>query len=581
MKTLEDGRVEIDGYQFEKFDLVRLLNTVFQLEEPTRFAVFTDLKDVSKFKGLAYLDEEGYVSQKHAYRTLVKGIENNLDALKATGVDFFGYTETGGSNLDLPDTVMTPEGAQVPLREALEGHGIVLYMGTWSATAPITKLAKEMGFRGATMHGTNDRILASGLAVDYNEVSARAERMRQAITGAESLTLHWHVAGKDVELKIGAKGREMQKSHGLVSDIGDVANLPAGEVYYIPQDANGLLPQKFEDEQETIAIFAVKDRAITGVHEFVRGDEKLVQEYLKVIEEDPNAGQITELGIGTQNLPWAYADIQDEKILGTAHVATGAQRPPRRRHRLEQLQGQEERVAQRHPLHAREDARDRAQEGDDVQGRQDDHDRRELRTVPLHPAAPVGTVPSCKDRNRVAVRQLRPRGCITGDAPGRRVVMRLAAPEQQHRGEQEGGGHDVARRVDAAEVLHGAPERLVVGDARREPVVDQQQQHADAHEHRAGEATAERAPVRRAAHEQQRRDRQHAGERHADQQRLSEQLELALQPREDRDPDEPAVKAEPDADAGAGRQAGNVLHAASLRHRAHESDTAGSSPSSA
>ncbi|MHC4850099.1 MAG: M29 family metallopeptidase [Planctomycetota bacterium] len=313
----------IDGYTFPDFDLVRLLKTVFELNRPERFAVFTDLDDISKFTGLAYLDEEGYDSQKHAYNTLVCGIEENLEALNAISVDFYGYTETGGSNLDLPETVYTPEGESVALRQALKGYGIVLYMGKWSATAPITKLAKEMGFRGATMHGTNDRILATGLAVDYNEVSARAERMRQAITGAESLTLQWRVNGKDVALEIGAKDREMQKSHGLVRDIGDVANLPAGEVYYIPQDANGLLPQKFEDPAETIAIFEVKDRAITGVHEFVRGDEKLVDEYMARIAEDPNAGQITELGIGTQDLPWAHADIQDEKILGTAHVATG------------------------------------------------------------------------------------------------------------------------------------------------------------------------------------------------------------------------------------------------------------------
>jgi len=313
----------IDGYSFPDFDLVRLLNTVFELDAPARFAVFTDLDDVAKFKGLAYLDEEGYVPQKHAYRTLVQGIEGNRDALHATGVDFYGYQETGGSNLDLPDIVFTPEGEEVALRDALKGKDIVLYMGTWSATAPITKLAKEMGFRGATMHGTNDRILASGLAVDYNEVSARAERMRQAITGAQSLTLHWHVNDRDVALVIDASDREMQKSHGLVRDIGDVANLPAGEVYYIPQNANGYLPQKFEDEAGTIAIFEVKNRAIVGVDEFVRGDEKLVAEYMKTIAEDPNAGQITELGIGTQNLPWAHADIQDEKILGTAHVATG------------------------------------------------------------------------------------------------------------------------------------------------------------------------------------------------------------------------------------------------------------------
>ena len=179
---------EIDGYTFPEFDLVRLLRTVFELNEPERFAVFTDLDDVSKFKGLAYLDEAGYESQKHAYKTLVRGIEENLDALNATGVDFYGYTETGGSNLDLPDTVFTPEGEEIGLRDALRGHGIVLYMGKWSATAPITKLAKEMGFRGATMHGTNDRILATGLSVDYNEVSARAADSALAPAATDRVT---------------------------------------------------------------------------------------------------------------------------------------------------------------------------------------------------------------------------------------------------------------------------------------------------------------------------------------------------------------------------------------------------------
>ena len=38
--------VEIDGYTFPKFDLVRLLTTVFELDQRETFAVFTDLDDV-------------------------------------------------------------------------------------------------------------------------------------------------------------------------------------------------------------------------------------------------------------------------------------------------------------------------------------------------------------------------------------------------------------------------------------------------------------------------------------------------------------------------------------------------------
>ena len=45
--------------------------------------------------------------------------------------------------------------------------------------------------------------------------------------------------------------------------------------------------------------------------------------YLELIQSDPAAGRIGELGFGTQILPRAGVDIQDEKILGTVHVATG------------------------------------------------------------------------------------------------------------------------------------------------------------------------------------------------------------------------------------------------------------------
>ncbi len=43
-------------------------------------------------------------------------------------------------------------------------------------------------------------------------------------------------------------GQEAQKSHGLCQGMTpDVANLPAGEVYFVPVDANGQFPMKYED----------------------------------------------------------------------------------------------------------------------------------------------------------------------------------------------------------------------------------------------------------------------------------------------------------------------------------------------
>ena len=56
---------------------------------------------------------------------------------------------------------------------------------------------------------------------------------------------------------------------------------------------------------------------------FISGDQTLIDERNLQLSEDPATGIIGELGFGTQLLPFSGKDIQDEKILGTCHVATG------------------------------------------------------------------------------------------------------------------------------------------------------------------------------------------------------------------------------------------------------------------
>ena len=68
-------------------------------------------------------------------------------------------------------------------------YDIILVVSTYSATAPLTAKCKEFGFRGATLHGLNQIILDTGLAVDYQEVSEEAEKLRLALTKAVILKL--------------------------------------------------------------------------------------------------------------------------------------------------------------------------------------------------------------------------------------------------------------------------------------------------------------------------------------------------------------------------------------------------------
>jgi aminopeptidase len=55
----------------------------------------------------------------------------------------------------------------------------------------------------------------------------------------------------------------------------------------------------------------------------LRGNQKTIDEHNQKLTSDPVTGELGELGFGTQELPVSGRDIQDEKILGTLHVATG------------------------------------------------------------------------------------------------------------------------------------------------------------------------------------------------------------------------------------------------------------------
>jgi leucyl aminopeptidase (aminopeptidase T) len=99
---------------------------------------------------------------------------------------------------------------------------------------PLTAFAKKYGFRGATMHGMNKVILESGLAVDYFEVSKAAEKLRLGMTGADWAEIDYECLGERYTLHLDLGGQEAQKSHGLCRGGPDIANLPAGEIYFVP-----------------------------------------------------------------------------------------------------------------------------------------------------------------------------------------------------------------------------------------------------------------------------------------------------------------------------------------------------------
>ncbi len=310
--------------EFREFNLVRLLSSVFQPTQGKRFCILIDLPDLAEAKGLAFLQNPNRPIQQRAYEHFHLGLKDGgLLTLGATGGEIFAYEQTGGSNLDMPDLCVDMSGRELSLeKDVYSKYDIILCISTFSATAPLTAHAKKFGFRGATLHGVNDVILNSGLAVDYEEVSRDAEKLRSAMTRSDWVEIDFTVEnGPDMTVRLQLGQQEAQKSHGLCrGDTPDVANLPAGEVYFVPQGAEGCFPLKYEDG--TLGKLTVTGGCIIK-SELIEGKQSTIDAHNAKLADDPMTGVLGELGFGTQVLPVSGADIQDEKVLGTCHLATG------------------------------------------------------------------------------------------------------------------------------------------------------------------------------------------------------------------------------------------------------------------
>ena len=309
---------------FPSFDLIKLLSTCFgKPTVDTRVCILIDLPDLKEMVNLKFLKSDDFRVQAHAVDKFYNPLGGKLGKeFNVSKVDLFAFKTTYGSNLDPDDEAIDANGNLFSLeKDIYPNYQIILAITDYSLTAPLTAQSKIHGFRGATLHGLNDIILNSGLSVDYNEISKQAEVFRKVLTRADSFDLTFETAHGQYSLRIDCEKQEAQKSHGLCPPgKPDVANLPAGEVYFVPVSADGSFPFRYADG--TLAEMIVEDGKITCA-KILSGNEEKVEMRNRQLSEDPATGIIGELGFGTQLLPFSGKDIQDEKIFGTCHVATG------------------------------------------------------------------------------------------------------------------------------------------------------------------------------------------------------------------------------------------------------------------
>jgi leucyl aminopeptidase (aminopeptidase T) len=182
------------------------------------------------------------------------------------------------------------------------------------------KRASDRGARGATMPGVTEDMLARVMAVDFELMAARSRAVAHVL---DEGTVARVTCSRGSKVTLELAGRRGISDDGDLSAAGAFGNLPCGEGFIAPLSGDGtivamsLAPLGLRDEP---AALTLRDGKIVDA----RGG--LGPEYLDLLRAHGEPGtNLAELGVGTNDCATLTGNVlEDEKILGTVHIAFGA-----------------------------------------------------------------------------------------------------------------------------------------------------------------------------------------------------------------------------------------------------------------
>jgi len=209
------------------------------------------------------------------------------------------YEATGSNNADLPKTCKVG-GKEKDISEIVNHSTIIIAMPEFSATAPLYGFAKNSKkLRVGSMPGVAKFMEESGLSADYAAIAEKAKVLAAVFNKA---------VGAEVEFSSGHKCYfDLPLAHHAHIDDGILhpekggteaclSNLPAGEVYCVPNEAAesktaGELPEKAFGQ--TI-VYVVKNNRIVDV----KGEGPEVEKLREQFRSDPAWQNIAEFAVG-------------------------------------------------------------------------------------------------------------------------------------------------------------------------------------------------------------------------------------------------------------------------------------------
>jgi leucyl aminopeptidase (aminopeptidase T) len=182
------------------------------------------------------------------------------------------------------------------------------------------KNANDAGARGATMPGVTEDMLARTMAVDFAVMGARSRALAALLDAASEA----HVTcprGSDLRLDI--EGRTGIADDGKLTEPGLFGNLPCGEAFIAPKGGHGAI---VASSLAPLGLSLEPAELTVREGRIVEASRGRGPDFLDLLKQHGSAGtNLAELGVGTnERATLTGAVLEDEKILGTVHVAFGA-----------------------------------------------------------------------------------------------------------------------------------------------------------------------------------------------------------------------------------------------------------------
>jgi leucyl aminopeptidase (aminopeptidase T) len=185
------------------------------------------------------------------------------------------------------------------------------------------KAATAAGVRVATLPGVTADTLARAMSGDMEELRRRSKAIAEALSQGSEARI---TCASGSDLRLGLEGREGMPDDGNLTAPGAFGNLPCGEGFIAPVEGATEGTLVVDGSIASVGIPEVPAALTVEKGHLVAATGEAGERLMELLTaHGPDGTNVAELGIGTNEKATLVGEvIEDEKILGTAHIAFGA-----------------------------------------------------------------------------------------------------------------------------------------------------------------------------------------------------------------------------------------------------------------